>query len=303
MAGSPLGRIFKLLSGYGDSKSTGFRPLKAMQKRFYQWALMHPVFSFKAFHLFISPFIKETAMVQGHRMHLDKGDSLGLSVFGVFEPFMTKIIAGEIKEGDTVVDVGASIGYYTLTFARLVGEKGKVYAFEPAPDIFALLEKNVKENGYKNVILNNKAVSDKTGKARLYLCDYNNMAHTLSRTREGAGSVEVETVRLDDYFRDRGGKIDFVKIDVEGAECAAVRGMEQVLRASRSIKLATEYHPKWLTSFGSSGKEYLELISSLGFGISDINEGTEQVEPSDADKILKKYSPEKRTWTNLLCVK
>ena len=303
MSISVLGKTLKLFLGYGDAKSSRFRLTKAVQKRLYRWALMHPVFSFKAFHFFLSPFLKDVANVRGHTMFLDRGDSLGLSVFGVFEPFMTKVVAGEIKEGDTVMDVGASIGYYTLTFARLVGEKGKVYAFEPAPDIFALLEKNVKENGYKNVILNNKAVSDKTGKARLYLCDYNNMAHTLSRTREGAGSVEVETVRLDDYFRDRGGKIDFVKIDVEGAECAAVRGMEQVLRASRSIKLATEYHPKWLTSFGSSGKEYLELISSLGFGISDINEETEQVEPSDADKILKKYSPEKRTWTNLLCVK
>lgn len=294
--------MIKFLSGYGDSKSNGSRMLKFMQKSFFHWVMRHPVFSFRLFHLIFSPFIKDTAEVQGHRMFLDKGDSLGLSVFGVFEPFMTKIIAGEIKEGDTVVDVGASIGYYTLMFARLVGEKGRVYAFEPAPEIFALLEKNVKANGYKNVILSNKAVSDKAGKAMLYLCDYNNMAHTMSKTRAGAKSVEIETIKLDDYFKDHGGKIDLVKIDIEGAECAAVRGMEQTLRKNRSVKLVTEYYPRWLSSFGSSGKEYLGLISSLGFGISDINEETEQVEPSTADKVLKKYSPEKKTWTNLLCV-
>jgi len=110
--------------------------------------------------------------VDGNKMFLDpKDDSLGLSINDIYEPFITDFFKSEIKKGDVVFDIGANIGYFTLIFAKLVGENGKVFAFEPSPDVFAILQKNVEINGYKNIVLSQKAVSSKTEKIKLYLCE------------------------------------------------------------------------------------------------------------------------------------
>ncbi len=85
--------------------------------------------------------------VLGHRMFLDRFDSLSLSVVGRHEQCITELVQQIIKPGDIVLDIGANIGYYTLIFARCVGPTGHVYAFEPDPGSFALLQKNVQING------------------------------------------------------------------------------------------------------------------------------------------------------------
>src|SRR5690242_7217517 len=88
---------------------------------------------------------------------------------GDWEPFETRIVTLALQPGDVVVDDVANIGYYTLLFSRAVGETGKVYAFEPDPDNYAFLERNVAANGCPNVTLVPEAVSDRTGELRLYL--------------------------------------------------------------------------------------------------------------------------------------
>lgn len=298
---SILRKILKFLLGYGDTGGGSSRPGNAVQRCLYKWVLSHPVLAYKAYNLFLSPFKSEVAEVQGHKMHLDRGDNMGLSIFGVVEPVMTKVVGGEVKKGDVVLDIGASIGYYTLIFARLAGENGKVFAFEPAPEMAALLRKNVSENGYKNVTIEQKAGSDKNGKASLYLCGDNNMAHTLCAMHDGRRSVEIETIRLDDYFPAHAGGIDFLKIDVEGAECAALEGLSGVLERNRNIKIVTEFHPKWLKMFGTDPGDYLALLTRHGFKLYNINEKTGNTEAVTAGELLSEYGPEKRTWTNLLC--
>ena len=106
--------------------------------------------------------------IEGRQMFLDSNDSLRLSINRVYEPSETKTIKTHVKKGDVVLDIGANIGYYTLIFAELVGEKGKVYAFEPDPTNFDLLRKNVEINGYRNITLIQKAVSNKNGKISFY---------------------------------------------------------------------------------------------------------------------------------------
>lgn len=132
-------------------------------------------------HNFIISHLKTTfAEVDGHKMFLDSKDSLNLSINGIYEPLQTELVKKEIKKGDVVLDIGANIGYYTLIFAKLVGEDGKVFVFEPAPTNFSFLKKNVEINSYKNVVLVQKAVSNKTGKLKLYLSEDNIGDHRIS---------------------------------------------------------------------------------------------------------------------------
>ena len=102
-------------------------------------------------------------------MFIETADGLDFLIKPTHEQFETEVFKKEIEKGDTVLDLGSHIGYYTLIAAELVGEKGKVFAFEPEPTNFVLLKKNIKINNYQNVIPVQKAVSNKNGKGRLYL--------------------------------------------------------------------------------------------------------------------------------------
>ena len=102
-------------------------------------------------------------------MFLDKIDSLYLSVNKDWGDFEKEVIEKQIKKGDVILDIGANIGFYTLIMAKLVGEKGKVYAFEADPTNFEILKKNVEVNGYKNIVLVNKVVSNKNEKIKFYV--------------------------------------------------------------------------------------------------------------------------------------
>ncbi len=92
-------------------------------------------------------------IIDGNKMFLDKNDSLLLSINKIYEENETNFFKNSINKGDIVIDIGANIGYYTLLFARLVGNTGKVYAFEPDPRNCLLLEKNIQINNHKNIIL------------------------------------------------------------------------------------------------------------------------------------------------------
>ena len=109
------------------------------------------------------------------RLLLDKYDKYHLSSRNYEIPDEVK---NAVFSGQTIIDVGASIGIYTIFFAKMVGEKGKVYAFEPEPNNFELLKKNIAINGFKNVILENKAVSDVSGIVKMEIAE--NMEMVLS---------------------------------------------------------------------------------------------------------------------------
>lgn len=150
----------------------------------------------------------------GNKIFLDPLDHHLLSIQ---EYPIHRIIKEVIKPADVVVDIGANIGILTVYFAQLVGPQGRVYAFEPEPSNFALLCKNIEVNGYKNVILEKKAVSDKSGKVNLQISE-SMTAHRIKETDENDDFVEIDCISLDDYFRDYSGKIHFIKIDTEGIE-------------------------------------------------------------------------------------
>jgi FkbM family methyltransferase len=207
-------------------------------------------------------------IIQGHTMFLDSKDSLGLSVWGIHEPLVTKIFKKEIRSGYVVLDIGAHIGYYTLIAAKLVGKNGKVFAFEPDPTNFTLLKENIITNSYKNVVIAQKAVTNKSGKLKLYLSE-DSSGHRICDSHDGRRAIEIESVQLDDYFRNHDGHIDFIKMDVEGAEYNAIQGMLLLLKKNRNLKIVTEFYPEGLERFGTEPKKLLELIVKKAYRTSN----------------------------------
>lgn len=239
------------------------------------------------------------ADVQGHKMYLDPLDTLNLSVRGVWGPFETETFKKQIKKGDTVLDIGGHIGYYTLISAKLVGESGKVYVFEPDPTNFSILKKNVELNGYKNVVLVNKAVSDKTGKCKLYLDEKDLGGHSINDIKDKMKSIEIESVKLDDFLKNE--KVDFIKMDIEGAEPKAIKGMGSILKRNNDVKIFMEFVPHFLRKSGTTPEEFLKTIRGLGFKIYNVKELEHNVETMTIEESVKM---EKETrGTNLLCIR
>jgi len=245
----------------------------------------------------------EFVEVNGHKMYLDNLDSLRLFSEGVFEEYETEIVKKIIKEGDVVVDIGANIGYYTLLFAKLVGKSGKVFAFEPEPTNFNLLKKNCEVNGYKNIQLIKKAVSDNTEKTKLFLNEFNKGAHTLGHSTEFKEFIEIESIKLDDYFENFKGEINFMKMDIEGAEIKAVKGMPLLLKKMKNIKIMTEFNPKLIKNCRFEPEDYVELLKEFEFNIYQLDAKMKKNTLVNANELTKKFPSDKDWYTNLLCLK
>jgi len=119
--------------------------------------------------------------VRGSKMHIDpkRNPAIALYDIGGYENAETELFESHIREGDVVLDLGANVGYFSLIAAKLVGENGKVYAFEPDPTNFSFLKKSVEINNYENVICEQKAVSNENGKLKLFLHKFQTGAYTI----------------------------------------------------------------------------------------------------------------------------
>lgn len=164
------------------------------------------------------------------------------------------------KEGDIVIDVGANIGKYSIHTGKLVGKTGKVFAFEPSKRPFELLCKSVKENELEDTVMPiHYAVSDKEGKCKLY--QSKNVPITSLIFKLSDNYTEVETTTLDAFItKQKIEKIDWIKIDVEGAEYEVLSGAINTLK-NNNIKLIFEV----LTV---NKDKVLSFIESIGYKIS-----------------------------------
>jgi FkbM family methyltransferase len=240
---------------------------------------------------------KEVTM-HGFSLLLDPLDSLELSIFRAYEPFETSLLSAEIRLGMTIVDVGANIGYYTLLFSKLTGGAGRVYAFEPEPQNFSLLQQNLTRNARTNVVALDRALSDRAGQSFLYLSSENLGDHQAYQSEDGRRKVPITMTRLDDCVK---GPVDLIKMDVQGFEAHALRGMEAVIAASPRLTIFTEFWPEGLRRAGSAAADFLRQLRSFDLEIFFINEYANRLEPVDDAELLRRYAPALGTHTNLLC--
>jgi len=257
-------------------------------------------YSYKFLH---SKLKSDYVEIDGNKMFLDPLDNLRLSINEIYEEYETEVIKNIIKKGDVVLDLGANIGYYTLIFAKLVGDKGKVFAFEPEPNNFNLLKKNVELNGYKNVVLIPKAISSKTGKNKLYISDENTGSHTIIETEKNRKYIEIDSVCLDDYFVGFDRKINFIKMDVEGYEGEAIRGMTSILQKNEQIGILMEFAPYLIEEFGMKPEEYISLFNDPNWKTYVLNRRKKKKTSINMKEMLKKNVIRNKAHYNLLCLK
>lgn len=236
---------------------------------------------------------------EGHKIFLDKQDSLHLSIYNNWERenFQLETMKKIVKEGDFVVDVGANIGFYTLILAKLVGDEGKVFAFEPHPMNVSLLKKNIKANNYENVIVIERAISNEKKNMKLYIDNQSIACSSLvCLTDSHDTNIIVEVNTLDNYFKYM--KINFMKIDVEGFEGHVIEGSKKIIK-NNNVKIMTEICPPALEGSGFGQENYLKLLKEQGFNLYNINEKNKELVLVGVSELMN-INPFTK---NLLCIK
>ena len=172
-----------------------------------------------------------------------------------------------VRPGMTVLDVGANLGLYSLFLASGAGPSGRVIAFEPDPDLFALLRENCAANSAANVEAHNLALGASPGRMVLSRLTLNSGDNHLGESRDSTfrRPVEVEVAALDILME--GLRPDLIKVDMQGWELKVLKGMESLLRRVEAVGIYLEVCPKWLRRAGDGPAQLFDYLQSLGFRI------------------------------------
>jgi len=200
-------------------------------------------------------------------MLLEPGEYVQSHIYneGVWEPHVSAWLADQLVTGNTFIDVGANIGYYSLMAARLVGESGRVVAVEPVyPHV---VRQQVRLNGWNNVTICGAAAGNRHGTVEIGIANPWNRGHNsvINPARFGK-TATIPVVRLDDYLPALGiHQVDAMKIDVEGYEVEVLLGARTLLADGAVPKIAFELSPDFLTAAGHSAIELKQLFADLGY--------------------------------------
>jgi len=226
---------------------------------------------------FVLLILPKTIPFRGYQLVVNQEDHvIGSALLrGRYEPYGTKLFLENLSPGMKVIDCGANIGIYTCLASGAVGPEGKVYSIEPEPRNFACLTETIRVNQLANVQPERMALSDRDAEAELYLSDMNMGDHRLGQADEKRQSVRISTRRLDSYWGHAIPEIDVLKMDVQGAEGLALKGMTQTILKSKKLKIFMEFWPYGLSRCGTNPKELLEELVALGFSIQLIDQDRE----------------------------
>jgi FkbM family methyltransferase len=249
--------------------------------------------------------------IQGSKMLLninDPGISKELIETGFHEKPTTELSKKEIHPGMVAIDIGANLGYYCLLESRLAGPNGKIYAIEPVPANFEALKRNIELNGYQNIETHCLAISDKSGKAEFLTTDASNWGTMVDLESDaiagdmkerlkdiGEQTIEVTTKTLDEFVEENNIKaVNFMRMDIEGFEVNALRGMRKTLQNSPSpLKLMIEVHNKFFDDIEKDLLPAFQELFDMGFKVKVlIARGTFHHDPENDEflRLTKKYN-------------
>ncbi|HLI74795.1 MAG TPA: FkbM family methyltransferase [Acidimicrobiales bacterium] len=195
-----------------------------------------------------------------------------LLLFGVWEPSVTAWFQSALKEGQTFVDIGANIGYYSVLGGRLTGPSGRVVAIEAHPRMVALLRRNKVVNGLGNMTIWEKAAWAGDTKLEFHVrSDFaaNSSVGAMSRAAlddlgDTEDVMEVDGIAVDELVADL-DRVDLVKVDVEGAEVQVMKGLLRTFARNPGMTLMFEWSPGQLRMVGDDPDELLDILEGLGF--------------------------------------
>ncbi|MFH1309186.1 MAG: FkbM family methyltransferase [Candidatus Omnitrophota bacterium] len=220
-----------------------------------------------------------------------------------YEPVQSRWVRDILKPGGAFLDVGANVGYYTTLAASLVGNKGRVVAFEPSPYAHNRLLSVLKQNHITQVNAFQCAVGDKKERRELYLPNHIYLhSPSLIPSNGSFTSVKVEVCCLDSHPSLQSvPAIDLMKVDVEGFEPNVFRGMSKLLREGYVKYLMCEFNSGWLEPNGSSCEELLTIIKDMGFVVHKEDAKVTSVGDKgliyQCQDVLFKHKSTSPTWT------
>ena len=190
-------------------------------------------------------------------------------VYGEFEPAERAFVGRFLRPGMTVLDIGAHHGFYTLFFSKLVGSTGRVFAFEPSPRERRALHLNVGLNRCRNVVIQGFALDNKEGQSYLYLVNhYETGCNSLQPPvmAESTSIVPVHVISLDQWRADHlAGSVDFIKLDVEGAELSVLQGAEKLLGHRQRPVILAEVQDIRTQPWGYRAREIISFLTERGY--------------------------------------
>ena len=188
---------------------------------------------------------------------------------GNYEKSEKLFVESFLKPGMTVLDIGAHHGFYTLLASKKVGHEGRVIAFEPSPREKRKLLWHIKLNHYKNVKVEDVALGNKEGNVEFFVVqgrDTGCNSLLPPKVTEPTRVVEVRVIKLDNYLKDhRIDHVDFIKMDVEGAELSVLKGATGLLQHKPRPVILCELADTRTQSWGYKAKEVVVFLSNLGY--------------------------------------
>ena len=222
----------------------------------------------------IDPLVPKTgvrrATVYGTSFDLDLSDLIQRNVYlGCYERDETTVFKRLLSDGNTLIDIGANIGYFTALGAHLVGPAGRVICVEPNPSAFAKLQSMITQNNLAQCRPINVGLSDQTGQLTLFQPpeSEHNLNSTMVQT-EGYTPINVPIRTLDDVVEEfQIDRVDLLKCDVEGHEPKVFQGGAKTLSSGRVRHIICEFNAHWLKQSGSSPQDLLQRLKGFGFEV------------------------------------
>lgn len=215
-------------------------------------------------------------------------------VHGKWEERNVDVIRKYVSSDSICLDVGANIGHHTLVMAS-IAKTGRVHAFEPLPNLCRQIERSLRENSVDNVVVHGYGLSDRSYEADISVDLLNIGKTTLDAQRRGS-RLETVSIRRFDEIWNVDDKISFVKMDVEGHEYQALKGMGDMLKRDHPVILF-EYSPVFYNSNGTDGREMLSFIFDMGYVILKADDLSGKIY-STPQEVMKDFEFQ----TDLLCI-
>jgi FkbM family methyltransferase len=207
----------------------------------------------------------------GYEFWCDLSESIQRSIFLFgYDDDARRFIRNKLQPGNTFLDIGANVGFYTLLAARLVGDRGRVIAIEPNPKTFLRLKETIEANGIANVLALNLGLGRERGRLSLFTNPVGDNDTATMVKHDGLASVTVEVFTLDEIAAAHEIEgIDYLKIDVDGFEPDVFAGAKGLLNDRKIRCIQAEFCDYWLRRNGSSPEMLHRLITNAGFADTD----------------------------------